>query len=199
MAEAASTRVSLLIRLRNNADADAWSQFVDIYSPLIFSFARRCRLQESDAADLVQEVMSEVAKSISRFAYDPQLGKFRSWLYKIAKRTISRNQQKQLRQPTGTGDSHMLEMLHNQPDRHNELQQFWDREYQQNLLDWATAQVRPHFREETWQAFWLTSVEQRSPQEVAKQLGLNVGTVYVAKSRVIKRLAEKIREIDESQ
>ncbi|MEM9644144.1 MAG: sigma-70 family RNA polymerase sigma factor, partial [Planctomycetota bacterium] len=116
MPESASTRVSLLIRLRDNADADAWSQFVEIYSPLIFRFARHCQLQESDAADLVQEVMGEVTKSIARFEYDPQVGKFRSWLYKIAKRTIWRIQKKQARQPRGTGDSHAIELLSNLPD-----------------------------------------------------------------------------------
>ena len=199
MPEAAPTRASLLIRLRDNADADAWSQFVDIYSPLIFSFARRCQLQESDAADLVQEVMGEVAKSISRFEYDPELGKFRSWLYKIAKRTSSRIQQRQLRQPKGTGDSHAVQLLSNHPDQHDDLQQLWDREYQQQLIDWATAQIRDQFREDTWRAFWLTSVEEQPPQEVAKLTGLSVGSVYVAKSRVLKRLAEKIREIDDNQ
>ena len=199
MAEAASTRVSLLVRLRNNEDADAWSQFVEIYSPLIFSFARRSRLQESDAADLVQEVMGEVSKSISRFEYDPQIGKFRSWLYKIARRTSSRIQQKQSRQPKGTGDSHTIQTLNNHPNQSDDLQQFWEREYQQRLIDWASNQIRDQFREETWQAFWLTSVEEQSPQEVAKSLGLSVGSVYVAKSRVMKRLAERIREIDESQ
>ncbi len=199
MTEAISTRMSLLIRLRDNADAEAWSQFVDIYSPLIFSFARRCSLQESDAADLVQEVMGEVAKSISRFEYDPRVGKFRSWLYKIAKRTSSRIQQKQLRQPKGTGDSQSLQLLNNHPDQYDDLQRLWDREYQQQLIDWASTQVRDQFREETWRAFWLTAVEEQPPQEVAEALGLSVGSVYVAKSRVMKRLAEKIREIDESQ
>lgn len=199
MAEAASTRLSLLIRLRDNADADAWSQFVEIYSPLVFSFARRCRLQESDAADLVQEVMSEVAKSISRFDYDPQVGKFRSWLYRIVKRTISRIQKKQSRQPKGTGDTEAMEVLSNHPDQHNDLQQVWDREYHQQLIDWASTQIRDQFQDQTWRAFWLTSVEEKSPQEVAELLGLSVGSVYVAKSRVMKRLAEKIREIDESQ
>ena len=198
MAGAASTRVSLLIRLKDAADSDAWAQFVDIYSPLIFAFARRCHLQDSDAADLVQEVMSEVSQSIQRFEYNPQLGKFRSWLYKIAKRTISRSQKKQAKQPKGTGDTRAINLLNNQPDQHNELEQYWDHEYQQQLIRWAAQQIRDQFKESTWQAFWLTSVEERAPQEVAQEIGLSVGAIYVAKSRVMKRLAEKIREIDDS-
>ena len=199
MVETAPTRVSLLIRLRNKEDTEAWSQFVEIYSPLIFGFARRCGLQDSDAADLVQEVMGEVHKSIERFEYDPVLGRFRSWLYKISKRTMSRVQQKQAKQPLGTGDSAAMQLLANQSDSHNEIQEFWNREYQKNLLQWAATQVRPIFNETTWQAFWLTAVEEKTPQAVAEELGLSVGSVYVAKSRVTKRLAEEIQKIDDQQ
>ena len=199
MAEAASTQVSLLIRLHNSEDDQAWSQFVEIYSPLVFSFARRCGLQDSDASDLVQEVMREVTKSISSFRYDPEIGKFRSWLYKIAKRTISRVQKKQSKQPIATGDSASFRILENHPDSHDEVQEYWDREYQRQLVDWAVDRIRSHFSDDTWQAFWLTSVEEQLPQEVAERLSMSVGSVYVAKSRVKKRLAEKIREIDDSQ
>ncbi|MEM8671575.1 MAG: sigma-70 family RNA polymerase sigma factor [Planctomycetota bacterium] len=198
MPEAASTRVSLLIRLRDNSDDDAWSQFVDIYGPLIFHFARRCQLQESDAADLVQEVMSEVAKSMVRFEYDPEIGQFRSWLFKVAKRTSYRIYQKQLKQPKGTGDTRAIERLLSEPDQHDDLQPIWDQEYQQHLLGWATEQIRYQFQDQTWRAFWLTSVEERTPQEVAELTGLSVGAVYVAKSRVLKKLAEKIRDVDDS-
>ena len=197
--ETAPTRLSLLIRLRDNDDTDAWTQFVEIYSPLVFGLARRCGLQDSDAADLVQEVMGEVTKSIGRFEYDPKIGKFRSWLYKIAKRAVSRMQSKQRRQPIGAGDSDTFRMLDNLPDSHDQIQEYWDNEYQRHLLDWAAERVQAHFSDVTWQAFWLTSVEQKSPQEVSKRLGLSVGSIYVAKSRVLKRLADKIREIDDSQ
>ena len=198
MPEAASTQVSLLIRLRDTADADAWGQFVEIYSPLVFNFARRCGMQESDAADLVQEVMGEVTKSIARFDYDPQIGRFRSWLYKIAKRTIIRLQQRRKKQPTATGDSETFRLIANQPDAHDDVQDYWDREYQSHLINWAADKIQGQFRAETWQAFWQTSVLERSPQEVASELGMSVGSVYVAKSRVMKRLAEKIQEIDDS-
>ena len=197
MAEAAPTRLSLLIRLKDKADADAWSEFVEIYSPLVYSIARRCNLQDSDAAGLVQEVMTQVAQSIERFEYDPQIGKFRSWLYKIAKRTVSRSVKKQARQPKGTGDTAAIELLNEHSDGRDDLQDYWNREYRQHLIDWAAEQIRDQFQENTWRAFWMTSVEEKSNSEVAKELGMSVGSVYVAKSRVMKRLAERIREIDD--
>lgn len=198
MTEAAPTRASLLLRLRDQADAEAWSQFVEIYSPLIFGFARRCHMQESDAADLVQDVMCEVAKSIAKFDYDPKLGRFRSWLYKVAKRTMTRVRRKQAPEPRGVGDTESLQFLAAVADENNELETLWDQEYQRQLIHWAANQIKNQFQESTWQAFWLTSVEEQTSQVVADRLGVSVGSVYVAKSRVLKRIAEKIREIDES-
>ena len=172
MAGAESTRLSLLIRLRDQKDQEAWTQFVEIYSPFIFGFARRCGLQESDAADLVQEVMGEVTKSIAGFEYDPQLGKFRSWLYKIAKRTMSRIRQKQSRQPVGSGDSDTFQLIASRLDEHDDVQEYWDREYHRYLIEWAADKIRCQFNESTWQAFWLTSVEERSPQTGRRPVGL---------------------------
>ena len=199
MTKAAQTRVSLLLRLRDARDGDAWSQFADIYGPLIFSFGRRCGMQEADAADLVQEVMGEVSKSIARFEYDPQVGRFRSWLYKIAKRTSGHVQKKQRRQPQGTGDTGMLDALHRLPDTHFDAEEFWNGQYQRQLVEWAAEQIRDQFQASTWQAFWLTTVEGQQPQAVAAKLGMSIGSVYVAKNRSLKRLTAKIREIDDSQ
>ena len=68
-------------------------------------------------------------------------------------------------------------------------------EYQQRLFDWAAEQVRGHFQDRTWQAFWQTAVEARPPREVAEALGLSVGAVYIAKSRVLTRLRKEIRQV----
>ncbi len=198
MTRAAATRVSLLVRLRDAQDADAWSQFTDIYGPLVFRFGLRYGMQEADAADLVQEVMSQVARSIAKFEYDPQLGKFRSWLYKIAKRTAGRAASKRQRQPLGTGDTAVVETLQRIPDDDVDGEKLWEKQYQTQLLTWAAEQIHEQFQPHTWQAFWRTAVEGQSPQAVAEQLSLNVGSVYVAKNRVMKRLAAKIREIDDT-
>ena len=199
MAPAEPTRATLLIRLRDTADADAWNQFAEIYGPLIFEFARRGGMQESDAADLVQEVMQEVAKSIKRFEYDPAAGKFRSWLYKIAKRTSAHIARRQLRQPKGTGDTGTIEALHQMPGSDESLQQQWNAQYQMQLLHWAAEKIRQDFQQSTWQAFWLTAVDGLAAAEVAKQLQLSVGSIYVAKYRVMKKLKQRIREIDDSE
>ena len=198
MVEAKTTRASLLLRIRDRSDQASWSMFVEIYGPLVFLFAKRCGLQESDAADLVQEVMSSVAGGIGRFEYDPKLGRFRDWLYKIAKRSVYRFREKRQKQGHAIGGTDALMMMENQPGQ-DEFQRMWDREYRETLLGWAADKIRHQFNDSTWQAFWSTAVLGESPVEVAEKLGMSLGAVYVSKSRVLKSLAARVREIDDSQ
>lgn len=199
MTRAAATRLSLLLRLRDAQDSDAWTQFLEIYGPLVFNFGRRAGMQEADAADLVQDVMEQVAKSIGKFEYDPQIGKFRSWLYKIAKRAAGRVWSKRQRQPQGSGDTAMAITLDQLQDESADGEKLWEKQYHSQLLTWAAEQIRDQFHPQTWQAFWRTAVEGQTPQAVAEQLAMKVGSIYVAKNRVMKRLTAKIQEIDDSQ
>src|ERR1700739_4499560 len=86
MDDSATTRPSLLVRIRDAADHQAWSQFVEIYGPLVYGFARRLGLQDADAADITQEVLRAVAGAARKLVYDPRRGSFRGWL-----RTVVRN------------------------------------------------------------------------------------------------------------
>ena len=103
-----TTQVTLLMRLRQDDDALAWSQFVDIYGPLLYRFGRRRGLQDADAADLTQDVMREVARCIGRFEYDPSIGRFRDWLFLVAQRRLSNLFRVAGRQAAGSGDTKML-------------------------------------------------------------------------------------------
>ncbi|MEM8733592.1 MAG: sigma-70 family RNA polymerase sigma factor [Planctomycetota bacterium] len=198
MPDVALTRKSLLIRLRDIADAEAWEQFVELYSPMLFAFGRRCGLAETEAADLIQEVMGEVVKSIHRFDYDPAIGKFRSWLYRIAKRVIGRMQRKGKKQLPGDRDTDVPGSLENVADgSHTNLERIWDQEYQQQLLRWALERIEHEFRPSTWAAFVGTAIKDEAPGKVAERLEISVGAVYIAKSRVIKRLGEVIRDVDD--
>jgi RNA polymerase sigma factor (sigma-70 family) len=191
------TRPSLLLRLRDPADERAWQQFVDIYTPLVFGFVRRRGLQDADAADVAQEVMQAVARSIGSFGYQPEKGSFRSWLYTVTRSRLNNFLKRQQRQPRGTGDTAVHEALEALPCP--ESDERWDCEFHQRLLDWACAQVRCEFQPTTWQAFRLTAMEGKSPKDAAVTLGSSVGAVYIARSRVTARIREKVREAsDES-
>src|SRR5438067_13664602 len=90
MAEIPPTRVSLLVRLRDPQDGAAWAQFVDLYAPLVFGYARKAGLQDADAADLSQDVLGAVAGAVQRLEYDPRRGAFRGWLFTIVRRRLSK-------------------------------------------------------------------------------------------------------------
>jgi RNA polymerase sigma-70 factor (ECF subfamily) len=97
----------------------------------------------------------------------------------------------QRRLTRGSGDSAVQDWLANQPD-HVDESAVWDREYERRLLDVAAEQVRLEFENPTWQAFWRTAVEGQPAKEAAEGLGMSVGAVYIAKSRVLNRIKEKV-------
>ena len=185
------------MRIRDQADTLAWSQFVDIYGPLIYRFGRRKGLQDADATDLMQDVFRQISQSIAGFQYNPELGKFRSWLYVVASNALRQKIRKSQRQPTGSGDSKIALTL-SQVASNEEDDAIWEKEYRDHLFGWACEQVRPNVNESTWLAFYETAVQSRSPAEVADELGISVGAVYIAKSRVTQKLKQKIATVDES-
>src|SRR5262245_56187959 len=105
MSQLLSTRISLLARLRDPGDVEAWRQFVRLYAPLVYRYGRRHGLQDADAADLTQDVLRAVSASVSRFDYDRQRGSFRSWLLTLAHHKLYDFLARQRRQTPGSGDS----------------------------------------------------------------------------------------------
>lgn len=190
------TRPSLLLRIRNADDGAAWREFAEIYGPLIHRFARKQGLQDADAADLAQDVLYAVAGAIGRLNYDRQLGRFRGWLLTVARSKLSNLVARRKRQPQGSGDTDLHESLQSLPSS-PEDETYWDAEYEKRLFEWAAERVRPGFQQTTWQAFWQTAVDNKDVKDVAEKLGITVGAVYIAKSRVLARLKEQIREIGE--
>jgi RNA polymerase sigma-70 factor (ECF subfamily) len=193
MAEAPVTRPSLLVRMRDPQDTGAWSQFVEIYAPLVYGFARKKGLQDADAADVTQNVLRRVSGGAAKLEYDPGKGSFRGWLFTIARRQLSNFFAGRTRQNPGTGDTAVHELLADQPAPGEQAR--WDDEYEQRLFAWAAAQSRKDFEASTWQAFWQTAVEGKAAKDVAAVLGLTVGAVYIGKSRVMARLREYIRQV----
>lgn len=191
-----STRHSLLVRIKDSSDTEAWSQFVDLYGPLLFRFGKKKGLQEADAADMMQDALQRVSQSISKFEYNPNLGRFRSWLFLIASQCISNQLKKRSRQPIGSADSGVARMIEQTPSEEDEA--VWENEYRQYILNWAMEQIQDQFSDSTWTAFFQTALEHKSADEVAGSLNMSVGAVYIAKSRVTKRLKEKVASIDES-
>lgn len=191
------TRVSLLAKIRNLNDGLAWSEFVRLYAPLVHSYGVKNGLQDADAADLAQETLRLVMRAAPEFVYDPAKGTFRGWLFTIARNEIRKFANRQKRTAVGSGDSNVRELLETQPSPRWEEDE-WDREYQLNLFRCAAEKVQGEFRENTWQAFWRTIIQHQEIETVARDLGLSVGAVYIARSRITARIRQEISAIREA-
>jgi RNA polymerase sigma-70 factor (ECF subfamily) len=185
------TRASLLLRIRNPQDGLAWSEFVNLYAPLLHSYALKHGLQDADAADLAQDALRNVLRAAPGFVYDPAKGSFRGWLFAVARNELRKQRARAARQAVGSGDSDAQEALASAPARQDE-RDAWDREYDDALFAWAVERVRPEFREGTWQAFWRSAVDGEPIERVAADLGMTRGALYIARSRVAARLREEI-------
>lgn len=186
------TRASLLIRIGDRLDQDAWARFVALYAPVLHAYGVRSGLQEADAADLVQEVLGSLVGSSARFAYDPARGSFRGWLFTIARNHLRKQATRRRRQAVGSGDTAVGERLSAEPD-HRTDEEAAAADGLRELFRRAADRVRGEFRAATWDAFWATAVEGRPPREVADRLGMSEGAVYIAKSRVLARIRERMR------
>lgn len=190
------TRKSLLIRIKDSDDTLAWSQFTVLYGPLIYRYGKRKGLQDADAADLMQDVLGRVSQSITTFNYNPAIGRFRSWLFLISRQAFSDLLKKRDRQPVGTGDSRISELISHAAAPQEES--IWETEYRKHLLSWAMKQIQEQFSESTWMAFCEFALNNRPAKEVAKSLGMSVGAIYIAKTRVMQRLKETVSTIDDT-
>jgi RNA polymerase sigma-70 factor (ECF subfamily) len=197
MADALLTRASLLARLGDPEDRAAWQQFVELYGGLVYRFARKRRLQDADAADVTQEVLRAVARASKRLNYDPRRGSFRGWLYTVTRNKLYNFLDGRKRRVTPSGDSREQQRLDEQPAPGDDPSALWDREYERRVFAYAAEQVRGEFQEATWRAFWLTAVEGKSAREAGAATGMSPGAVYVAKSRVLARLRQQVRRLQD--
>ena len=195
MNEPPATRRSLIVKLRDPADAEAWREFVTLYEPLIYELARRKGLQDADARDLCQEVFRTVAQAIDRWDPDPARGSFRGWLSRIARNLLVNFLTRRPYRLRGSGSTSIQELLEAQPVEDPSATALFESEYRRRLFRWAAGEVRGEFATTTWMAFWKTAVEARAPAEVAAELGLSVGAVYIARSRVLARLRHRIGQL----
>ncbi|MCI0378069.1 MAG: sigma-70 family RNA polymerase sigma factor [Gemmataceae bacterium] len=196
MGDSHPTRPSLLARLCDHRDDESWAQFVAIYGPLVYGFARKQGLQDADAADLTQEALRQVARSMRGFSYDPARGTFRGWLFTVVRHLLTKFGKRLHAPGQGTGDTEALHRLEQIADSAEEMSALWDAEHERQLYAWAADQVRREVQDSTWQAFHATAVLGQAPAQVAQNLGMTLAAVYLAKNRVMVRLKARVRELD---
>lgn len=191
------TRESLILRLPDARDVEAWDEFVAIYQPLVYRLARHKGLQPADAQDVVQEVMLAVSRAVERWEPDPERGRFRDWLFRISRNLMINFLTRRQHRPLGSGDSGIERLLHQQPGPASEQSALFEREYQRELFRRAATRLQSQLDEKKWQAFWQTSVEQIPIAQAAENLHMSIGAVYIARSRVMSRLREEVQRFEQ--
>jgi RNA polymerase sigma factor (sigma-70 family) len=188
MADLPATRASLLVRLGDHQDHEAWREFVRLYAPMVYRFGRRKGMQDADAADLTQEVLRSVSGSVATF--DAKVGPFRNWLFTLAHRRWYDFVQRRQRETPSPGGQATMQFIAEAPAPAEE--ESWNQEYERQLFALAAELIRPKFSAATWQAFQLAAIEGKSGEEVARALGISVAAVYLAKSRVMVKLKAEV-------
>ncbi len=167
-------------------DPRQWSRLVETFGPIVYRWCRVAGVREADAADLVQDVFTSVARNIAAFERRKDLGSFRCWLATITRNEVRDFFRKASRRAEAQGGTAAHQWMHDQVDH---LDDSIDGDsISTPLLKSMLENVKAEFEDATWQAFWLTTVENQKPSLVAERTGLSLVSVYQAKSRVLKRL-----------
>lgn len=193
-----TTNASLMHRLKNGADEQSWRQFLDAYQPALLRWLMQRGLQVSDAEDCSQQVMLAVMKSLDLFVDDGRTASFRRWLQTIARHELINTLRKQSRQPRSNRDSQLWLELVDLASDEGSFSRTIHREYRRELFIQAAAIVRKSVQAATWEAFWRTSVLGKTAQVVADELGMKIGSVYMAKGRVLQRLQNVVQDMEET-
>ncbi len=188
-----SLSTSLLIRVQQ-MEPDAWNRLVETFGPIVYQWARTSGLNADDAADVVQDVFTKVARGIGSFQRQKEQGSFRSWLA-----TITRNRirdffrRDKIKNPAPAGGTQAMQQLQSVPDSLDESisEAQINRRLPARVLELVQSEIEPR----TWQAFWLTTVEAGSARDVADQLDMRLASVYQAKSRVLRKLRQRLQEL----
>lgn len=204
-----NTRLTLLAKISKTsfgqAEADglsqAWSDFAETYLPLIFRWCQQLGLGADQSQDASQEVMLKLLTLIKEFHYDPERGRFRSWLKTVTTNLVRDMQRSASTGDTGSGDTKVMHILSQIEDSSagTKLSEIFERQYDKELLEMASLRIRNRVDPKNWEAWQLYAIEQQDAREVAKKLGIPVAEVYVAKSRIIKMMREEISQIEEAE
>ncbi|MEP3481720.1 MAG: sigma-70 family RNA polymerase sigma factor [Fuerstiella sp.] len=185
------TRHSLIVRL-NKQHQPSWFEFAAVYEPFLMSLVRRCGVPEKDSQDVVQHIMIAVTKSLDSWSDDGRPESFRRWLNIVSRNVAIKFMQAERKLHAASGGTDMVAVLNRVPLDDNAFAEEQQKQYQHELIVWAAHQVKSEFMESSWQAFHDTMIQQRSVEEVAKELNVTAGSIYMSRSRILARIRKKL-------
>ncbi len=189
-----TTRASLLLRLCDPENHEAWVEFVTLYEPVIYRSLRRHGLQDGDARDLMQELLLIVSRNVDRWEPRKQSGSFRGWLRRVTRNLVIHWVKERGRRALPAGDCDLQLLLDALPAANDPDSIEFDRDLHRVLFQRASQRVRGEVHAATWEAFWETAVLGKPATEVAAKLGMTAAGVRVAKCRVLARIRAALAE-----
>jgi RNA polymerase sigma-70 factor (ECF subfamily) len=189
------TSPSLLEQLRTGPREEAWRKLVDLYAPMLHGWIKRYSIQSSDVDDLVQEVLTTLVRELPQFQCDSEHDSFRSWIRVILAHRLQAVFRSRESQPQLAGGSDQAMLLDQLADPNSDLSRVWNEEHDRHVAHTLLNAIRADFEPNTWAAFQRTTMESAKAADVAAELGLSVNAVFIAKSRVLRRLRWEIQRI----
>ncbi|MBT8486678.1 MAG: sigma-70 family RNA polymerase sigma factor [Phycisphaerales bacterium] len=182
-----STRPSLLLRVRDHADHAAWREFDERYGELVVRFCRSRGLQHSDAEDLRQVVLINLASALRSFEYSPARGRFRSYLGRATRNAVARHLGRPVPRPA------RLETIVADVAAEEDRDADWEREWVRHHLRLAMRTVRRTFESRSVAVFdrLLSGV---TTEQVAREFDMSTDAVHKVKQRIRNRLRELVAD-----
>lgn len=193
------TRTSLILRVADAQDHQAWNEFSELYSPLLFGHFRKMGIREHDARDLLQELLIKLLDRVG--AYERSRGRFRTWLWSVATRHAidwmrSVGRRRAVEEAVYDQWSATQDWQHDRPDH------VFETAYRQRVIRFACERVREE-RERTeagrrmWRCFEQYWLNGRPAGDVAADLKIdNENNVRVYAMRVLERVRSKCNDYD---
>lgn len=182
------TSLSLLARAGQREDRQSWDRLAALYSPLLRRWLRAYEVQDADADDLVQDVLSSVVRDLPQFDHNQRSGAFRAWLRGILVNRLRAFWRGRDYRAVAIGGSSVLQRLNQLEDETSEVSRLWDAEHDRDVITRLLELVRPTFQPRTWEAFRRQVFDGQRADQVAMEFGMPLSSVYVARSRVLSAL-----------
>ena len=189
-----SVGATLLVRLRAG-QAGAWERLVRLYGQTVYVWCRGAGVSEADAADVSQEVFAAVARHIADFRRERPGDSFRGWLWTITRNKVRDHWRRHADGVQAAGGTTAQQVMNQVPEDGLPDTEAGAEAEASDLYRRALELIRSEFEERTWRAFLMVTVEGRLPADAAAALGTTPGAVYIAKSRVLKRLREEFGDL----
>ena len=192
------TRESLLLRLRESGDGEAWREFYEIYGRLIFGYSLRYDISHAEAEDIVQEVCVKVFRQIIRFDYSPERGRSRGWLKTITRNAVIDHLRRK-RTRTKTSIEYRGEFEREMEARADLDDTIWRDEWEKAVFESALERVKKRVGPETYEVFQKYVLEDQSAAEVADETTLDANAIYAVKHRVLRYIRQEVAHIIEGE